>query len=335
MIFVEIYLKGMGRKMINHNETEIKDKLDKREFNQIGKTIIVSNIITILAGVVGMILISIFSEIINSITHNTISIFTEENNKGIIDIFIIVVGFYPFIIFKGKKFFLNDLMKENKKINLKLIIISILILFSINNILGEVIDGLEKCLNAIGLSTNNALLQLEELNSSTIPMILSICIIAPIFEELIYRGVILKSLEKYGRFFAILTSAILFGLAHGNFYQTPHTIIIGVFWGYLATEYSIKLSILLHIVNNVWAKFSDNIFTNMSSNMENIINWGSVFLGIVILLIIIINKREQIKTWLRDNKIEKGIMRKFFTSKLIMVIIAFDIISLISGIGKM
>lgn len=49
-------------------------------------------------------------------------------------------------------------------------------------------------------------------------MIIYICIVVLIIEECIYRGVVFRSFEKYGRWFVILVLGILFGLMYGNFY---------------------------------------------------------------------------------------------------------------------
>ena len=52
-----------------------------------------------------------------------------------------------------------------------------------------------------------------------VPLLFS-CIAAPVLEEMLFRGVILRGfLRQYSRTFAILWSAALFGIAHLNLYQ--------------------------------------------------------------------------------------------------------------------
>ena len=41
-------------------------------------------------------------------------------------------------------------------------------------------------------------------------------ILAPIFEEILFRGFVLKNLSRFNVRFGIIMSAILFGLFHGN-----------------------------------------------------------------------------------------------------------------------
>lgn len=45
------------------------------------------------------------------------------------------------------------------------------------------------------------------------------CIIAPITEELVFRGFCLKNLSRFNQRFGILASAFLFGLVHQNIIQ--------------------------------------------------------------------------------------------------------------------
>src|SRR5699024_12084498 len=45
--------------------------------------------------------------------------------------------------------------------------------------------------------------------SSTVSMVLYAGIFGPVFEEIIYRGFLMKSLQRYGKTFAILVSAVV------------------------------------------------------------------------------------------------------------------------------
>jgi len=60
------------------------------------------------------------------------------------------------------------------------------------------------------------------------------CVIAPVVEEMLFRGVILRSfLTQYSRRTAILGSAVLFGFAHLNIYQFVVGVILGSLAGWL------------------------------------------------------------------------------------------------------
>ena len=84
----------------------------------------------------------------------------------------------------------------------------------------------------------------------TVSLALYTAVAAPITEELLFRGAVLRSLQPYGRRFAILCSALLFGLMHQNLTQTPFAFGFGLLAGYIAVEYSIFWTMGLHILNN-------------------------------------------------------------------------------------
>ena len=82
---------------------------------------------------------------------------------------------------------------------------------------------------------------------------ISMVIVAPTFEELIFRGVMLDGLlKKYSPIKSILISSILFGLVHLNPWQFIGALIIGIFigWVYYYTK-SISLAIIIHAANNL------------------------------------------------------------------------------------
>ncbi|WP_025798048.1 CPBP family intramembrane glutamic endopeptidase [Hoylesella saccharolytica] len=87
---------------------------------------------------------------------------------------------------------------------------------------------------------------------------LALGILAPLAEEMVFRGAILRTLLSYfnGRMYwvPIIVSALLFGLAHGNMAQLLNAFLIGILlgWMYYRTE-SIVPGIVLHWVNNTVA----------------------------------------------------------------------------------
>ncbi len=60
------------------------------------------------------------------------------------------------------------------------------------------------------------------------------CVIAPVVEEMLFRGIVLRGfLHRYGRAQAIWGSAALFGVAHLNIYQFVAALLIGALSGWL------------------------------------------------------------------------------------------------------
>ncbi|HEX8611707.1 MAG TPA: type II CAAX endopeptidase family protein [Telluria sp.] len=93
---------------------------------------------------------------------------------------------------------------------------------------------------------------LAGLNADSVTMIVVICVLAPVLEEMLFRGIILRSfLGQYPKWAAILGSAGLFGFAHMNIYQYVGAVIIGVFLGWLyERSKSLLPCIALHAAYN-------------------------------------------------------------------------------------
>ena len=92
--------------------------------------------------------------------------------------------------------------------------------------------------------------------SKCIPGVIAGVILAPIAEEILYRGILLRGMLKmrWYPWIAIPMSALLFSIMHGTTYQTidifPFGIIVG--WLYWRTK-SLYPGIFMHIVNNAIA----------------------------------------------------------------------------------
>ncbi len=81
---------------------------------------------------------------------------------------------------------------------------------------------------------------------------LAVVIAAPLAEEFLLRGVMLRGLLQHtSPLAAIIYSALFFALIHMNLYQALSAFIVGVFmgWIYYKTR-SLWLTILIHFVNN-------------------------------------------------------------------------------------
>lgn len=84
-------------------------------------------------------------------------------------------------------------------------------------------------------------------------IVLGAITIGPVFEEIIFRGIILKGLlTRYSVKFSILLSSLMFGLIHFKPEQIWGAILLGVFFGfiYFKTK-SIGTVILLHSFANI------------------------------------------------------------------------------------
>ena len=91
---------------------------------------------------------------------------------------------------------------------------------------------------------------------------LHVCIFAPIFEEWLCRGMILRGLLNYRRpdgsrglrpLWAIVISAAFFAAIHVNPWQALHAFALGLLFGYVYWRTgSLRLTMLMHFTNNTF-----------------------------------------------------------------------------------
>lgn len=82
-----------------------------------------------------------------------------------------------------------------------------------------------------------------------------VAILAPVFEELLCRGIVLRGLlKRSSTFMAITVSALFFAILHMNPWQAIPAFILGLVFGsvYYRTG-SLKLTMLMHFTNNFTA----------------------------------------------------------------------------------
>ncbi len=148
--------------------------------------------------------------------------------------------------------------------------------------------------SAFGISSYSydmALTQQEPVPENAFQLICSVMYMAvfpAIFEEFAFRGVIMQPLRKYGDWFAIIVSGVMFGLVHGNIMQMPFAIVAGVALGYAAiVTDSLWTGIVIHFLNNFlsvifsWARTGLSDGTNMI--FSAIFTYGIILIGVVAL----------------------------------------------------
>lgn len=99
----------------------------------------------------------------------------------------------------------------------------------------------------------NELMELMGLGEMSLPVMIAVSIMAPLSEEVLCRGVILRLAEKVSpRFWvANVIQALAFGILHGNLVQGTYAFLLGLLLGYIYGKYrNIWLCMLLHASMN-------------------------------------------------------------------------------------
>lgn len=106
----------------------------------------------------------------------------------------------------------------------------------------------------------------QEQAGSPIILILSIVVVAPIYEEIIFRGILLKGMaNKINPTIALVISALFFAVVHFNVPQGINAFFLGLIIGaiYLKSN-SIYLGIFTHFVNNFLAITVSSAFVGIA-----------------------------------------------------------------------
>ena len=117
------------------------------------------------------------------------------------------------------------------------------------NLAGIVINMLISLVSGASVWDMNPVTEmLEEITPS---LLLYACIIGPFMEEVMCRGFLLKRARVFGDWTAVVFTAVIFGLMHGNIAQFLYATVIGLVLGYVAVKTNgIRYTVLIHMIIN-------------------------------------------------------------------------------------
>ena len=166
---------------------------------------------------------------------------------------------------------------------------------------------------------------------------LATAVVPPFVEEFLFRGVILSQFRKYGDVFAVIASALLFGLLHRNFSQIVFAFICGL-----------ALGITLVRTNNIWIPVGIHMFVNGFYVLLNIVRfhcsattYAAVFYIIILTMIFmslfsvlyLLLKKKQLSEF-RPGALSVGSsMGNLFANPGILIFTGICIIQSISRLG--
>jgi len=223
------------------------------------------------------------------------------------------VGFLILLLWKKPRFLKEEIWAKGKPMKCARFF-GILCVFLGCQLLSQIsLVVLELVLNIFGLTILSGVEALS-VDPNNFSMFLYAGILAPVTEEILFRGLIQRSLMPYGRNFAIFVSAFTFGLFHGNLIQTPFAFLVGLALGYVAAEYSIGWAMLLHMINNLLLADSLNRLTSgLPEEVAGMIIWAVLLFFGLAAVIVVISKRKSIRNWFGKEPINKTYLGCFFS----------------------
>ncbi|WP_455042095.1 CPBP family intramembrane glutamic endopeptidase [Leptotrichia buccalis] len=154
--------------------------------------------------------------------------------------------------------------------------------------------------------------------------------VAPVLEEIVFRGVIMNNLKKYGIKTAIIINSIFFALSHYNTDMIIPAFFTGIIFSYVAYKYSIKYSILIHFFINAITKTSQVLAILRIDILLILIGLFSAFLIIFLLVFFIIGLlggkyKEMLSVFKLSIEDRKNIL-DFMKNNLLYLLIIFMIV---------
>lgn len=125
-------------------------------------------------------------------------------------------------------------------------------------------------------------------NSGLIANLIIITTIAPIFEELIFRKLLIDRTIKYGGTISVLLSGLLFAFFHGNLNQFFYAFLLGGFFAivYIKTgqiKYTIGLHMIINFIGSVVSLFVSQPLMDLANG--SVISPTSTF-GVILYILI-------------------------------------------------
>lgn len=321
-------------------ETQRKEnrKRIKKDASHMGWGLIIYTILSIVIVMIPIFIAGVYLIVNYSESAEQNAIFTQILEQleasGTFSIIGVCLGTLFLFAFFRKSVTISTITQKGKKMNIN-IFLQVLCVFLGCQFFFIICDNLlEKGLNLIGYSAVADIEAASEI-STTFSMFLYASVVGPIVEELIYRGFVLRSFQKYGKIAAIIISSILFGVMHANIPQGMFAFAVGLVLGYVAIEYSIWWAIALHIFNNcIFNDLFGMALSGLNEQMQNMISIVViVFFGIAGGFILWKN-RHRIKKFIEENRTEKRVYFYIFSAVGMFLFIAAEMFIAITSLQK-
>lgn len=245
------------------------------------------------------------------------------------------IGMIILLCWKKRDFWKNQIWARGKPMKMGDFLILLSLFFSGQLVYQIVMTVTELILNSFGLSVL-AGMEAVSMDMENFSLFLYGGILAPITEELLFRGLVQRTLQPYGKRFAILCSAFTFGIFHGNLLQAPYAFLVGLVLGYVASEYSIAWAMLLHMMNNlVLGDMLPRLTGGLPEYVSGLILFAILIPCAIVSIVMLVVKREEIRAYRRENPVYGYCVRCFFSSGGMITLMVIMGISMIASIFVM
>lgn len=190
----------------------------------------------------------------------------------------------------------GDIIPPNKKEFNLLQFVGIALIVPGAQIVSNLIVSVVAALLPSALTAYEELLETSGMGDElTLTMILYSVILAPIGEELAFRGVTLRIGRRALPFWAAnLIQAFLFGVFHMNIIQGPYAFVLGLILGFVCEKAgSIYYAIFLHFLFNLWGTVVASFLAEMTHPAAVLLFLAAVIASTIIGLLLFIKGMKQ------------------------------------------
>lgn len=174
-----------------------------------------------------------------------------ETVVSLLNVFDALLSLIPFAIYGARR--QVSLSLAPRGVTVKRVLSLIVMVMCVNGLAGFANIPVEWLFNRAGYTILWDF-PLGTTQKSQVVMTVYAVLLAPAIEEILFRGYLLGGLRRYGDRFAIISSALLFGLMHGNFSQFLSALCIGLVLGSVRVRSgSLLLCMAAHAGNNLLA----------------------------------------------------------------------------------
>ena len=324
------------------NSTNINNISEKRSvkkhINHVMRGIIFYNIIILLVVVADMVIktVGVMLEHPGGPEQNAAidALLGKLISNGSSSIVAVLIGTAFLLVYYRKDSLLEPMLALGKRPSAGMFAGCICLMMLAQILFSAIAAGAEAAANQLGYSFMSSI-EAATGTSKTLSMFLYAGIFGPVIEEIIYRGFLMKSLQKYGKTFAILVSAAVFGLMHGNPLQSIFAFMVGLVFGYAAMEYSIYFSILLHVLNNllfgdVLTKLIERLPVGGQNLVYIIVVGGLAAAGCVVAF----RHRKEIVSYFKRNNTQRKYYVYAFTAVWMLLFIFMEVLNMMGGMEK-
>lgn len=305
-------------------ELREKRKALRRKFAPVGWTMVLYYLLmnVIVSGVmVADIVIQAVAAIFSGTEPDMDALIERMYSNGWGYMLTIVVGLGILLLWKKPVFFRQQICKRGKPMRMGDFLCLVCVFMSGQLLCQLLAMAMELVAGLFGFSIMDAM-ESASVSTDTFSMFLYAGLGAPIAEELLFRGLILRTMEPYGKRFAVFTSALLFGIFHGNPVQAPYAFAVGLVLGYTAMEYNISWAMLLHMLNNlVLGDMMSRLLAPMGTTWEAIITYAVIIAFAIAAVIILICRRKEVASYYRKEKMDIWCVDSFFSAPSVIIFI--------------